>query len=743
MGIYSSKKSIISVFIIWLFLCSFAVAQEKEEITVEWINSDEANTIQSVPHFLWLDNGTAILLDIHKPKKERTFEKLDPERRKLTPILDMEKAVESLKTFLGKEKTPDILPWPISFDKLGQCALYMFGEDIFVLNLSNAQFIRVTETEEEEIGATFAPDGKKIAFVRVNDIYIYDIESKSEKQITHDGSETLLNGRLSFMYWEDIFFRNNGVVLWWLPDSQALAYLQTDVSQVTELQYYDIKPFNPRVIKQRYPLVGETIETVRVGITEINNGKTTWVKGTGMPDEYVLAVDWLPGNKRISFRIMNRNQDKVDLYFADRFSGKSTHILEETDEAWVNVSGDLYFLKDGRHFIWGSERSGYKHLYLYTLDGKLVNQITKGDWAVRGPYQVSYWWGRSVVALDEKKGWVYFTALEKSSIERHLYRIKLDGTKMQRITKEEGFHSVVFSPDAKFYFDIYSNISTLPSLSLYRNDGSLSMVLSEPKSEILSKFDMQYPELFTIPAADGFPMPAQILKPKDFEPKKKHAVIIYNYGGPSAPRVINNWQRFTFFNQILLRKGYLVMTVDNRSATAISKKLENTVLNQMFGENELNDLLAAVKWLKSQPYVDPERVGIWGWSYGGSFTLLAMTQSKEFKAGIAVAPVSDQRFHEPKWAEFAMKRPQDNLEAWEKVSLLRHAKSLHGRLMLVHGTYDDNVRIQNTWSFINELIKAGKNFDLMIYPMRKHGIADRPARVHLFSKMVEFWTKKL
>jgi dipeptidyl-peptidase-4 len=314
---------------------------------------------------------------------------------------------------------------------------------------------------------------------------------------------------------------------------------------------------------------------------------------------------------------------------------------------------------------------------------------------------------------------------------------------MERLTWADGFHSVVFSPDSKFYLDVYSNVKAPPLLELYKSDGGQVKVIHQPKSEILAKYNVQTPELFEVATRDGFKMPAMIYKPKDFNPNKKYPVIMYHYGGPSAPTVINQWQRYAFFTHILLNEGYLCVSIDNRTATARSKKLENLVLNQMIGPLELNDLMDAVKWVKSQPYVDPDRVGMWGWSYGGCYTLLGMTQSKEFKAGIAVAPVSDQRFHEPKWAEFSMKTPQVNLDAWEKVSLLKYAKDLHGRLMIVHGTYDDNVRIQNTWAFIDELIKAGINYDMMIYPMRKHGIADRPARIHLFKKMVEFWTENL
>jgi dipeptidyl-peptidase-4 len=253
---------------------------------------------------------------------------------------------------------------------------------------------------------------------------------------------------------------------------------------------------------------------------------------------------------------------------------------------------------------------------------------------------------------------------------------------------------------------------------------------------------MQYPELMTIPADDGFPLPAQMLKPKDFNLEKRYPVIIYVYGGPSAPRVSNSWQSSNYFGQVLLREGYLFMQVDNRSATAISKKLEAVVVKELYGDNELRDLLAAVKWLKSQPYVDPDRVGIWGASGGGCYTLLAMTRSKEFKAGISMAGVTHFHYIDS-GVEYVMKLPQDNPEGYEKTALVNYAKDLHGRLLLVHGTYDDNVHIQNTWHFVDELIKAGKMFDMMIYPMRKHGFRDNPARIHLRKTMIEFWKKNL
>lgn len=314
---------------------------------------------------------------------------------------------------------------------------------------------------------------------------------------------------------------------------------------------------------------------------------------------------------------------------------------------------------------------------------------------------------------------------------------------MQRLTKEDGFHGIAFSQDANYYIDRYSNISTLPSLVLYDSNGQRVRVIAEPRPGQLAKYDVQHSELFTIPARDRFLMPAEMLKPKDFDKSKRYPVIIHVYGGPSAPTVADAWRSSILFDQILLDKGYLVLQVDNRSATAISKKLENIILKDGYGSKELSDLLDAVKWLKAKDFIDPERIGIWGWSGGGTFTLLAMTRSKEFKAGIAIAAVTDWRYYDSKWAEAFMKMPEDNPKGYEKTSLVKRAKDLHGRLLLVHGTYDDNVHPQNAWSFIDELIKASKMFDLMIYPMRQHGISDDSAQIHLYKTMLEFWTRNL
>lgn len=719
-----------------------AEAQQRREITVDWIYGEEAGKLSALPAHVWLADGTAILYDLRQPTAERRFERLNPQTGLRTPMMDVQSAMSSLRRVLAKGAVPDTLPWPIAFSASGARALYLFEGDVYLLDVVKAQFERLTQTTAEEKSASFSPDGRRLAFVRDNDLYVYDIELKTEKRLTRDGSETTLNGTLSWVYWEEVFGRRD-IGYWWSEDSQAIAYLQTDESPVGTSYFVDFRPQYPRLIKQRYAKAGTPNPPVRVGIAEVGQDKTTWIKLAPKSYEYVVRVKWLPDNRRVSVQTMNRAQTELDLYLADRADGRAARILKETDKDWVNIHDDLYFLQDGKHFIWASERTGYAHLYRYTLDGKPVNPITNGDWAIHSAGGIVFWLRQAVTAIDEKNGLIYFTALEKSSIERHLYRVKLDGSGMERLTKEDGTHSISFSPDARYYLDTYSNIKTPPSLKLHAAGGEALLALAKSQTELLAQFDLQYPELFKIPAADNFQMPAQLLKPKDFNPTKRYPVIIYVYGGPYAPTVSNAWTFSNYFDQLLSREGYLVLYVDNRSATAISHTLEKETRGQVYGDSQLKDLVAAVKWLKSQPYVDAERIGVWGRSGGGSFTLLAMTRSAEFKAGIAIAAVTDWSYYDTKSIEAMMKWPAENPEGYRHTSLLRSAKDLHGRLLLVHGTYDDNVHIQNSWHFADELIKAGKTFDMMIYPMRKHSFTDNPARIHLSKTMLEFWKKNL
>ena len=371
-----------------------------------------------------------------------------------------------------------------------------------------------------------------------------------------------------------------------------------------------------------------------------------------------------------------------------------------------------------------------------------MNQVTRGPWSLASSGAGVFWVRQAVTGIDEAGGWVYFTALERSSVERHLYRIKLDGTGMTRLSAEPGTHRISMPAGARFYLDNFSDIRTLPSLTLHRPDGARQTVLAPPRPELIARFDVQYPELLTIPAADGFQMPARLLRPKGFRPDRRYPVIIYVYGGPSAPSVSNAWPGNLLSDQLYLAEGFVLLTVDNRAATGISKKLENTIANGAL-EPETADLLDAVRWLKRQPWVDPARVGVWGWSGGGTMTLSMMTRSKELKAGISGAPVTDWRYYDTKWAEALVGLPDANPEGYARASLVKRAGELHGRLLLIHGTYDDNVHPQNTQAFADALVQSGKLFEQMIYPMRKHGFTDDAAIMHRQRTMLDFWKRHL
>ena len=731
-------RTLISILTLLLPCLSPVAGQEAGEITPRWIQSDACRDITRLPFTQWLDDGTLLILE--SGDGNPGFSILDPANGERAGILDMRKALTRLGGHL--KKTPGSLPTPTGIARNGERALYTIDGDLLVLDLATARFRRITRTPEVEWSVQFSPDSKMVSFVRDNDLYAHDIDSGKTLRLTKDGSENILNGTLSWVYWEEIFGRRD-IGYWWSHDSRSIAFLRTDESMVTEMTYVDFLPETPAIIHQKYPKAGTTNPVVRVGVVSVSDAPSTrWVNPADHEYEYICRVDWMPGDARIAIQTMNRSQTELDLWFVDSQGGKAAHILKETDDAWVNINDDLNFLKDGKHFLWVSERSGFAHIYRYSLDGKLVNAVTKGDWALRAANPV-FWVRKAVQAIDEESGHVFFTALKESSLEKHLYRVALDGSGLKHLTPKSGTWSILFSRDAKHYAGTYSSTHTPPSLSLFRADGKSVAEIAAARTDLTKNLGLVYPELFSVKTPDGFAMPAMIYKPEDFDPSRRWPVILHTYGGPSAPMVSNGWQRWIYFNTILACKGFIVVTIDNRSATAISKTLENTILGQMSGDHELADIAAGVKWIKAQPWADPDRVGIWGWSNGGMLTLLGMTRTKAFRAGISVAPVTRWEYYDTKWGETVNKLPAANPEGYKNTDLTRRAKDLHGRLLLVHGTADDNVHIQHTWHFVDELIHSGKLFELMIYPMRKHGIGDAPAQIHLLSTMLSFWERNL
>lgn len=717
----------------WMTLSIVHGSTAQTPITVEWMHSRERWAIQSLPEFVWLNDGTAILCDRFDTDPE--WERLNPKTGERTKFLNTRLLADSLRAHAGSGAP--VPAWPEEFTQDGTLAAFIIQGDVLVLRTADGSVLRITESPAEERSVHFSPDGRRLAYVRENDMYVFDLETRAERRLTFDGSPTTLNGTLGWLYWEEIFERKD-VGYWWSPDSKRIAFLQTDESNVTVVRFQGHVDAVPREREQRYPKAGGVNPSVRIGVTDVSGGPVHWIDGVAY--EYMVRVDWLPRSDRLSFQTLNRAQTELNLYFHDLTQKTTSRILTETDSAWVNPHFDLVFSPSGAFFLWTSERDGYAHVYRYSMGGQLLNRVTSGTWSVRPAGKSN----RSIVAVDETNRWIYFTSQEKAHTERHLYRVRFDGTKMKRITVEPGSHEIRFSKDGGYFIDVFSDWQTPPGMGLYQSDGRRSLALQEPRTGLMSAFTIQPQRLTTIPARDGFPLPARFVYPRGFDPAKRYPVIIHTYGGPGGPVVANEWEgRYFWFHQILADEGYLVVYLDNRSASGISKTLENLVVYRQAGECELNDWVDAARWLKAQTFVDSTRLGIWGWSGGGTATLVAMTRSQEFKAGIAVGAVTDWKYYDTKYTEATMKTPAVNPHGYETTSLLPYARDLHGRLLLVHGSADDNVHPQNMLAFADALIGAGIPFDLMLYPGRNHGISDLAARNHLFHTMLDFWKERL
>ena len=358
------------------------VAQEKRAISVEWIYSDAGEEPTRLPPFAWTSDGEVLLLDTRKPKDTRSFERVTAAGVR-TAAVDRAAAWSSLKALLGESGMPESLAWPESLDRAGRRAAYTFGDDLFLLDLAASRFERLTRTAEAESIPRLSPDGRRLAFVRGNDLFVLDLASRAESRLTSDGSDSVRSGALSWVYWEEVFDRQDAG-FWWSPDGTAIAFLRSDEFAVSSVSFADFKPVVPRVITQRYPKAGGANPSVKLGVVEVASGATVWMDPDAAPYEYVVAVEWAPDSRKVAVQTENRLQTRLDLYFVERTTGKPTRVLTETDAGWVNTH-DLEFLEGGKAFLWSSERDGYTHLYRYAADGTLLNAVTKGPWSVRGP----------------------------------------------------------------------------------------------------------------------------------------------------------------------------------------------------------------------------------------------------------------------------------------------------------------------------------------------------------------------
>jgi dipeptidyl-peptidase 4 len=653
---------------------------------------------------------------------------------------EKQKAVQS--TGLGRVREQSYLWAPD-----GRSLLFVGSDSMAVLDLDTMKRKELVSGSKEVGDPKFSPDGKWISFVGGDNLWVVNIASGKAKQVTKGGNEALLKGALDWVYPEELSCRT---AYWWSPDSTKIAYYEMNEEHVTRYPIMDMSSPTGGMDYTRYPQAGEANPIVRVGVVTVSGGEargvptTRWMDTGKDTDVYIPRVDWLRDSRHVAIQQLNRAQNRLDLLFCDAATGASKSILTQTDKYWVNISEDLYFFSDGKRFLWSSEQTGFRHYYLYDMSGKQIEQLTSGDWGITGtggfgPGAASH------PVVDEANGYVYFMSNKENVTESQLYRVSLGDKNIEQMTHGAGNHSVVIAPETFDFVDTFSTSTTPPRQNLYRTDGTLVAGVNENQVPELAEYHLSPVEFLSVKASDGTKLYAMMIKPPDFSPSKKYPVLISVYGGPQAQQVRNAWGGPNLlWHEMMAEKGYIIFTLDNRGSYNRGHAFETPIFHH-FGKIELEDQLAGVDYLKSLPYVDSSRIGIWGWSYGGYMTLYSMTHAPGvFKAGVSVAPVSDWHLYDTIYTERYMGRPQDNAEGYRDSSPVNEASDLSGKLMMVHGTGDDNVHFANTAEMINGLIDANRYpARLMIFPGRGHPISDHKARVQLFERITQFLVDNL
>ncbi len=687
------------------------------------------------PEIRWID-GTHYAVARGGPNGADWY-RVDAATGAEAPLFDaarMESALAKMPGVSGDEARRAAHARELIFDDRYTQVLTRISDDLFVYLAGPDRAVRVSDAPGAEEHASFSPDGARVAFVRANNLYVSDTASGRETALTSDGADKILNGRLDWVYEEEIYGRGKNQAYWWSPDSSAIAFLRLDDRPVPSYPVVDHIPYEQTVVQWEYPKAGDPNPMARLGVARVTGGAPTWIDTSAHPaaDELVVRVSWSPDGRRVIYALENRTQTWLELNSGDAATGASTTLFKETTKYWIS-SEDVdppTWLPDGS-FLWLSDRSGWRHVYRYKGDGTLVNQVTHGAWEARTLHGV------------DGDGWLYFSGTERSAIGGDVYRIRLDGTGLRRLSTAEGTHTAEFSPSFAFYTDVWSTVTTPPQVRLHRSDGTEVRVIAANHVAALSEYRLSTPQFLEVKTRDGFVMEAMMITPPGFDRSRRYPVYQFTYAGPHTPQVRNSWGGSEYmFHQLLAEKGIIVWVCDNR--TASGKGSESVwPLRGRFGEIELRDIEDGLTWLKQQPFVDRSRIGIHGWSYGGYMTSYALTHSKSFVMGIAGGSVTDWRDYDTVYTERYLGTPQDNPEGYRKSSPRFNAADLSGALMLVHGTIDDNVHLANTLQFAYELQRAEKPFQLMLYPRSRHGVTDPALVKHLRATMLDFVVQHL
>lgn len=639
------------------------------------------------------------------------------------------------------DKTVDISSYSFSPDE-SKLMLATESEGVYRRSSLEKNYVydiktgKTTELSEngKQMFATFSPVGNKVAFVRENNLFIKDLDNGKETQVTTDGKMNhIKNGWADWVY-EEEFSKAN--YFEWNADGTRLAFVRFDETKVKE---YTFDTYNnnlyPDKVTFKYPKAGEDNSILTVHIFDLANGKTVKVDIGTDNDIYIPRIQWTNDKNTLSLQRMNRLQNKLELMYANATDGSTKTILTEEAKTYIDITDDLTFLPDNKGFIWSSEKDDYNHLYHYDNNGKVINQITKGQWDVI-----------SFKGYDNKTNTLYYVSTENGQINRDVYSVKLDGSDKKRLSPMDGTSDAEFSQGFKYYVSSYSNANTPPVYELRSADGKLIKVLEDNAAlkTKMKEYALSKKEFFTFKNTDGVELNGWMMKPQNFDEKKKYPVYMFAYNGPGANECNNQWETFDFWwHQLLNQEGYMVVCVDGRGTYGRGREFKHSTYMQL-GKLETLDQIDVAKYLGTLPYVEASRIGFQGWSYGGYMASLLITKGSDyFKAAIAVAPVTNWKFYDNIYTERFLRKPQDNKSGYEDNSPVNFTKQVKGKFLLVHGSGDDNVHFQNTMELANALIKNNKPFDLMVYPNKNHGIYGGYTRTHLYNKMLKFVKENL
>lgn len=609
---------------------------------------------------------------------------------------------------------------------------HSFKSDYLVYDVATKVCKQLSSSEKQQL-ASFSPNGKNIAFVRKNNLYVVDLVANTETQITFDGAKNkIINGASDWVYEEEFSFDK---AYEWSSDSKKIAFYRFDETEVKEFGMPLYGSLYPEYTTFKYPKAGEKNAVVQILIYNIDDKKTIKSDIGKETDQYIPRIKWTAKADLLSCQRLNRLQNKLELMLIESATGNSKVILTETSSTYIDVTDDLTFLNDNKSFIWSSELAGYNHLYHYSMDGKMLQQITKGNWDV-----IAY------KGFDERSKTLYFTAAQSASINKDVCKVKLDGSDFKIISEKKGYNEPNFSTSFDFFINTYSNANTPAAYVLYSNQGVKVRALEENGVLInkLNKYKFSPKEFMTIKTADGTELNTWMIKPANFDESKKYPVIFVIYGGPGRNTVINSWEGASYiWHQYLAQKGYIVVSVDNRGTSFKGEKFKKITYGTL-GKYETADQIEAAQYIGNLPYVDKKRIGIQGWSFGGYLSSLCITKGSDvFKTAIAVAPVTNWRYYDSIYTERFLGLPKDNAKGYDDNSPINFVEQLKGNYLLIHGTADDNVHFQNTVEMVTSLQKANKYFDFMMYPDKNHGISGGNTRLHIYTLMSEFILEKL